>query len=124
MLRRILCAGFIATVVVSLAAAEEFGAAIVKIENGKMTFAKTKRGADKKTEKGPEETLPIADKVKVSVGTFNFKDKKYEQKEELASGLQNERFKNIGEKGVRAQLVTEDGKVTEVRVIEFRKKNQ
>jgi hypothetical protein len=86
-----------------------------------VTFIKFKKG-----EKGEEETLPVAEKVKVVKGKFNKEDKKVEVGEALENGLQNERFKNI-EKGVFAQIITDDGKITEIRVMEFKgfkKKNQ
>lgn len=123
MFRKVLCAGFVAMVVVSLAAAEEFMASIVKVDGSKVTFAKFKKGEKgKRFEKEAEESLPAAEKVKVGTGKFNFQEKKFEPGDALEGGLKNERFKNIGEKGLAARLVTEDGKITEIRVLEFKKK--
>jgi hypothetical protein len=125
MLRKFIAAGFVAAVVVSLVAAEEFAASITKVDSGKVTFAKLKKGEKGKLfERDVEQTLPVADKVKVSRGRFDFKEKKYEVTEELTDGLQNERFKKIGEKGMFARIVTnDDGKITEIRITEFKKKD-
>jgi hypothetical protein len=125
MLRKFIAAGFVAAVVVSFVAAEEFAASITKVDNGKVTFAKLKKGEKGKLfERDVEQTLPVADKVKVSRGRFDFKEKKYEVTEELTDGLQNERFKKIGEKGMFARIVTnDDGKITEIRITEFKKKD-
>lgn len=117
MLRKLLCAGFVAAVVVSLAVADEFGASIRKVDNGKVTFVKFKKGTgDKKFEvDGEPQTLPVADNVKVQGSKFN-KDEKKLETTDLEGGLKNERFKNIGEKGVVARITTDDGKITEIRL--------
>src|SRR5262249_30541907 len=126
MFRKAIFAGFVLAVTFSLAAAEEFRCVITKVEDGKVTFAKAKKGEDgKKGEKGPEETLPTASDVKVLQAKFNQETKKLEAGDALENGLKNDRFKSIGEKGVNATLVTsDDGKqIKEIRIFTFRKKN-
>lgn len=54
----------------------------------------------------------------------NKETKKVEAGEEIEGGLKNERFKDIGERGIRAQIITnDDGLVTEIRVFARKKKN-
>ncbi len=120
--RKLVVAGVVLAFSLGIACAEEFFARISKVEDGKVTFVKFKKG-DKK---GEEATLPVADKVKVVKGKFDFKSKKVEAGDALEGGLSNERFKKIGEKGLFAQLVTdEDGKkITEIRVMDFGKKKK
>lgn len=117
MIRKIACALFILGLSFSLAVAEEFGATIKKVEDGKITFAK--RDKDKKS--GDEMTLPLADKVKVVHGKFNKETMKLEAGDEVKDGLKNDMFTKIGEKGLFARVITdEDGKkVTEIRVFSF-----
>jgi hypothetical protein len=120
MLRKIVSAAFVAAVVVSLAGADEFFAGIRKVDGNNVTFVKFKKG---EKGKGEETTLPATATVKVLSAKFN-EDKKIDVGEALPNGLQNERLKNI-EKGVFAQIVTDDGKITEIRVLPpFKKKNQ
>jgi hypothetical protein len=123
MLRKVLCAGFVAAVIVSLAAADEFRAMIRSVEGGKVTFFKFKKGDDGKFAKGAEETLPAASNVKVVTGKFNRDTKSVEAGDALEGGLQNARFKNI-EKGVPAHIVTTDGKISEIRIFQGRKKKE
>jgi hypothetical protein len=98
--------------------ADEFGAVITKVQDGKVTFTKFKKGEGNKFEKGPEMTLPTAATVKVVSGKVNPETKKLEAGEPLAGGLKNERLANIGEKGVFATIVTDadNKKITEIRV--------
>jgi hypothetical protein len=128
MLRKIVCALFVLGLCVGLTFAEEFTAAITKVGDGKVTFAKTKFNKEnKKFEKGDEQTLPVADKVKVVKGKFNKETKKVEAGDEIENGLKNEMFSKIdSEKGVPATLVTDDDgkKITEIRVFIFGKKGK
>jgi hypothetical protein len=123
MVKRLVGAVVVLAVSVGFVFAEEFSASITKIEDGKVTFHRTKF-VDKKLEKGEKETLPLADKVKVM--TAKFAKGKIEPGDELPEGLKNERLQKIGEKGVGAQIVTNgDGKkITEIRVFQFGKKKK
>jgi hypothetical protein len=118
------CAGFVLAVGVSVVMGDEFFAAIREVKDGKVTFAKFNK-AEKKAE--DPMTLPAAANVKVMTGKFNKDTKKIEAGEELAGGLKNEKFSNIGEKGVMANITTsDDGKtITEIRVLpKFGKKKK
>ncbi len=119
MFRKFLSAAFVLAVVVSVVVGDEFMAGIRKVEGDKVTFNKFKKGeGDKKFDIGPEETLPAADNVKVVNGRPMKGDGKFviEAGDPLEGGLKNERFKNI-EKGVPAWVVTDGGKITEIRVL-------
>jgi hypothetical protein len=122
MLRRVVCCLFVLALCVGITLAEEFSAAITKVADGKVTFAKTKFDKDtKKLEKGKEETLPVDDKVKVVKGKFNKETMKLEAGDAIEGGLKNEMFTKIGEKGVNATIVTDkdNKKITEIRVFTF-----
>src|SRR3954447_7112169 len=123
MLRKAVFAGFVLAVTFSLAAAEEFRAIITKVEGSKVSFVRFKKGDDGKFEKGPEMTLPTASDLKVVNAKFNKDTKKVEPGDALENGLKNERFKDIGEKGVGATIVTDDdGKtIREIRIGGFGK---
>jgi hypothetical protein len=125
MIRKFVCAAAVLALVLGVALADEFGASISKISDGKITFAKTKFNKDtKKFEKGDEMTLPVAADVKVTKGKFNKETKKFEAGDPLDGGLKNEMFSKIGEKGVGATIVTDadNKKITEIRVFSFGKK--
>ena len=128
MIRRYACAVIAVCVSFGFALAEEFNASITKVEDGKVTFQKTKfNKEEKKVEKGDPMTLPAASDVKVTKTTVAFgggkgkgkgKGKDAAKAEPVDDGLKNEIFTKIGEKGVNATIVTDaDGKaITEIRV--------
>jgi hypothetical protein len=120
MLRITFCAAALLGLCVSLSLADEIRAVITKVEGNKVTFAETKG----KGEKGESRTLTAADNVKVVKGTYNKDTKKLEAGDAIAEGLKGEPFSNIGEKGVRATVITDGDKITEIRVGGGRKKNQ
>lgn len=114
-MRKIVAAVGVLVLGLSFVAADEFGGKITKVDGNKITL--TKRV--KKGEKGEEVTLTAVDNVKVVKGKFNKEDKKVEAGEALEGGLKNEAFR----KDVAARIITnDDGKITEIRVFEFRKK--
>lgn len=122
MIRKVLCALGVLGLCVGIALAEEFSATITKVSDGKITFNKTKFDKEtKKVDKGPEQTLPTADGVKVLKSKFNKETKKAEAGDALDGGLKNEMFTKIGEKGVRATIITDadNKKITEIRVSTF-----
>jgi hypothetical protein len=122
MLRKLLCATILLFSCIGLTLADEIRAVILKVEGDKVTFAPSKG----KGERGPEQTLPVTDGVKVVHGKFNRETKKVEAGDAIDGGLKNEIFSSekIGEKGVRATIVTDDEnkKITEIRVTPPRKK--
>jgi hypothetical protein len=118
MLRKCFGAAVVLLVSFGLLYAEEFGARITKVDGNKIEITKGKKG-----EKGEASTLTVADNVKVVRGKFN-DQKKVEAGEALPEGLKNEVFKK-SDKGVFARITTDDdGKVTQIVVIQFKKKNQ
>jgi hypothetical protein len=126
MLRKVIGALFALVLCFGIALADEFGAAITKVSDGKITFAKTKFNQDTmKLEKGPETTLPVAANVKVLKGKFSKEAKgKLEAGDPIEGGLKNEMFSTIGEKGLFSSIVTdsENKTITEIRVSTFKKK--
>ena len=124
MLRKTVCALAVLTLSVGLAMSEEFVGAIKKIEDGKITVAKFKKGEKKA---GEDMTLTLADNVKVVNAKFNKEEMKIEIGEALEGGLKNKRFEKIGKFGVFAQIVTTDDKVTQIAVFpefKFKKKKK
>jgi hypothetical protein len=100
--------------VVGVAMADEIRAIIIKVDGDKVTFAENKG----KGERGDEKTLPVSDKVKVVKGKFNPETKKLEAGDKIDNGLKNELFTKIGDKGLRALIVTDkdNKRITEIRV--------
>jgi hypothetical protein len=120
MLKRV-AAVAIMVVCCTLVIAEEYTASISKVDGGKVTFQKLKR-VDKKFEKdGDPMTLPVADNVKVNKGKFNKDTMKFDAGDEIKDGLKNEMFTKIGDKGVRATIITDadNKKITEIRTVQF-----
>ena len=111
MLRRVVGAAVVLALCVGIAVADEIQAIITKVEGDKVTFNEVKG-----KEKGAEKTLPVVDNVKVVKGKFNKDTKKFEAGDAISDGLKSELFTKIGEKGVQATIVTEDSKITEIRV--------
>jgi hypothetical protein len=121
MLRKAVCAAAVLAFAFSVAAAEEINGRILKIEDGKITVASK---YDKETKKFAEEkSYPLAKDVKVLTAKFNKEEKKVEAGEPLQGGLKNERLQNLGERGVRATVVTNNaGQVTEIRIFQGKRK--
>jgi hypothetical protein len=122
MLRKVVCAAVILVLSVGVAFADEIRAVITKVEGKNVTFAEMKG----KGEKGDEHTLPVAKDVKVVKGKFNKETKKVEVGDELEGGLKHKMFTSIGEKGVRALIITDDSnkKIKEIRVFGGKGKKQ
>jgi hypothetical protein len=96
------CAAAIVVFGLSAALADEFQATITKVDGGKITFKKGKA-----KELGEEMTLPATADAKVTKGKVNPDTKKVETGDVLPSGLKNDLFTKIGDKGVRATLTTD-----------------
>src|SRR4051812_39166543 len=113
MLRKVVGAAVMLVLCVGITLAEEFGAIITKVSDGKVTFMEFKGPG----EKGPEKTMPVADNVKVFKGKFNKETKKIEAGEALEGGMKNKLFAEMPEKGLFAGLVTDadNKKITEIR---------
>jgi len=98
---------------VGFVTAEEFMARITKIDGNKITFAKGfKKDADAK-----DSTAEAAKDVKVMNGEFKKGDAgfKMEPGDAIKDGLKNEMFTKMDEKGVFAQITTNDkGQITQI----------
>jgi hypothetical protein len=114
MFRSLVGAVLVLVLGVGVALAAEIRAIITKVDGNKITFSENKG----KGERGPAQTLPVADNVKVTQMKFNRDTKKLEAGDALKDGLKNEMFSKIGEKGVGATIVTDadNKKITEIRV--------
>ena len=102
MLRKFVCAAVIVVIGFGVALADEFGAIISKVDGNKITFKKFMKG-----EQGEETTLPVTADAKVTKGKFNADTKKLEAGDPIESGLKNEQFTKIGEKGLRVTITTD-----------------
>jgi hypothetical protein len=112
MLRKVIAASLVLVLSVGVVFADEIRAVITKVEGGKVTFAEMKG----KGQKGDEQTLPVAKNVKIVKGKFNRETKTVEAGDAIPNGLKNKMFTDISEKGVRALIITEDKKITEIRI--------
>jgi hypothetical protein len=113
MLRRVVTAVVVLGVFVGVAMADEIRAIIIKVDGDKVTFAENKG----KGERGDEKTLPVSDKVKVVKGKFNAETKKLEAGDAIEKGLKNEMFGKIGDKGMRAVVITDKDNKTITEII-------
>jgi hypothetical protein len=99
---------------------EEFRAVITRVADGQVTFTRTTASKDpRKGDKGDEQTLPLADHVKVAKGKVDKDTNEVEAGEPIAGGLKNEMFTRIADKGIKADLVTdsENKKIAEIYVL-------
>jgi hypothetical protein len=113
MLRKFACAAVIVVLGLGVALADEFTAVISKVEDGKVTFKKAKKGSE-------EMTLPVATTVKVTKGgNYNKDTKKVEDAVTVTEGIKSNQLSNIGDKGVRARITTDaDNKhITEIDIL-------
>ncbi len=127
MVRKIICALAVMAVSFGFVLADEFGAVITAVQDGKVTFQKFKKPAEKgkKGEKdGDPVTLPLASNATISRGKFNKEEKKIDIGDKLEGGLKNEAFAKVGEKGVFARITTDaDNKqVTQIILMGGQKK--
>jgi hypothetical protein len=108
MLRKFVCAAVIVVMGLGVALADEFTAIITKVDGNKVTFQKAKFDPDtKKFDKGPEMTLPVTADAKITKGKFNKDTKKLEAGDAIESGLKNDVFTKISEKGQFATITTD-----------------
>jgi len=81
---------------------------ITKIDGENVTVQTSKFNPEtKKLETGDAVTLKAAAKLEVFKGKRNAETKKTEAGDPIEGGLKAEALKNIGEKGVRATIVTD-----------------
>ena len=91
----------------TVAFADEFFARITKIDGNKITF---------KQKEKEEATLTAADNVKVQIGKFNFKEKKFEDLKDIDGGLKSEKLTS-GK--AFARITTEGDKITQIAIGSF-----
>jgi len=125
MLRKFVFGFVVVAFSVGVLSAAEMTGIITKVDGSKITFKEAKKGDDGKFIKGEYGTakeLTVVKDAKVMKGA-----KKGEEPTALSGGLTNDMFKNIGEKGVRARITTNDSDmVTEIVILggKGKKKNQ
>lgn len=119
MLRKVVAASLILVFCVGVTFADELFGRITKVEGNKVTFTPFKG-----KEKGEEQTFTVSKNVKVVKGKFNKETKSVEAGDELEGGLKHKMFKDIGEKGIFAQIVTDDNKIKEIRVMQRKGKKK
>jgi hypothetical protein len=123
--RTFVCAVAVTLATVCVATGEEFTAYILKVENGRVTFARYKfNKEEKKVEKGEPVTLPAATNIKVGKARFNKDTKKAEVGDPFPDGLNNELFRQLGENGLLARIETDadQRRVLSIAVSSFGKK--
>jgi hypothetical protein len=114
MMKRVVSAVVVLGFFAGLVLADEIRAVITKVDGDKVTFYESKG----KGEKGDEKTLPVAKDAKILHGKFNKETKKLEAGDKIEDGLKDKTFTSIGEKGVRALIITDDDNkaIKEIRV--------
>ncbi len=124
MLRKVIAASLVLVLSAGVVFAEEIRALITKVEGDKVSFYKMEGKGKEAKKTGDEQTLPVAKNVKIVKAKFNQETKTIEAGDDLPDGLKNKMFTEITEKGVRATIVTEDDKISEIRIFERRGKKQ
>jgi len=117
MLRKVVATALVLVLSVGVVFAEEFQAVITKVEGNKVSFFKLEGKGKEAKKTGDEITLPAAKDVKVVRRT-----KKGEDPEPIEGGLKHQMFSNIRGKGIRAQIVTDEKEIKEIRIFGGKKK--
>jgi hypothetical protein len=111
--RKLLSSMIILTLLLGISLAEEVLVVITKVEGNRVTFAESKGPGGK----GPEKTLPVADKLKVIAKSKLNKDTRTrEGGGVMAEGLKADLFARIDARGVRATIALKEDQITEIRV--------
>jgi hypothetical protein len=129
MSRKLFCSMFVMVLGVSFVAADEFTATITKVDGGKITYQKMKKGekkGDAPVKDGDPVVIAVDSKATIAKGMG--KKGKFEAGDKIEDGLKNEIFskEKLGEKGVGARITTEGegdkAKVTQILVLGGKKK--
>jgi hypothetical protein len=120
-MRKFVCAAVVTLFTFGVALGDEFFARITKVDDGKVTFTKAKKG-----EKGEEMTLPLAKTAKLVKGKFNKETKSIEAGDPLEREAVTKIMDRAGEKGVFAFIVTDadNKRITEIRFLGGKKKKK
>src|SRR5262245_28534284 len=105
-MRKFICAAVVVVVGLGVALGEEFNATITKIEDGKVTFTRKKKGEEPKTQ-----TLPMAASAKPNKGKFDADTKKIEVGDTITKEAFSEMVSKAAEgkaKGLNARITTDD----------------
>jgi hypothetical protein len=126
MVRKLFCSMLVMVLGVSLVAAAEYQGRILKVEDGTVTFQKTKgKGKDAENDGDPIK-LKVGKDAKVVAGKFDKDAMKVVDGDEIKDGLKNEMFSKTGKKGLNATVTTEgEGDkeaITKIRVFGGKKK--
>ena len=115
MLRKVVCLAVILCLSVGVVFADQFGALITKVDGNKVTFHPFNF---KDKQKGEEKTMKAAKDVKIVKAKFNKETKTIEAGDEIEDGLKSKMFAEIPEKGIFAQITTDDDnkRIKEIRV--------
>ena len=123
MVRKLFCAMIVMTVAIGFVAADPIQVRILKVEGDDVTFQKTKKAEKgKKAENDGDPVTKSAAGAVVAKMKFNKEEKKIEVGEKVESGLKNEIFTKISEKGVGARINIEGDKITEILIFGGKKK--
>ena len=125
MLRKVVSVAVILFLSVGVVFADQFGALITKVEGNKVTFYPF-QGKGKDAKKGEEKTMKVTKDVKVVKAKFNKETKTIEAGDEIEDGLKSKMFADIPEKGIFAQITTDDDnkRIKEIRVFAGKKKKE
>jgi hypothetical protein len=120
MFRKLVCAMFVMTVAVGFVLADEFQAAITKVEGSKITYQKYKKGAKgaKGEKDGDAVTIEVSKDAKIMKGMYDKDAKKMVAGDAIEGGLKHEMFSKASEeKGVMATITTDDDKKTVTQIL-------
>ncbi len=120
MYSRILASVIAFFVCLGYAQADEFAATLVKVADGKITFA---RGVGKKKK---EYTLPADDKCRIVAAKYDVKAKKIEAGDEIDKGLKNPLFEQLDKEPVEAWVRTngDNDRIVELRLYQSKTKKK
>src|SRR5262249_9196087 len=99
---KLVCAAVVVVICIGVGNGGGFRATISKVEDGKVTFKKGKKG-----EEGPAMTLPVAAKGKLTEGKVNLDTKQVEAEKEIEKGLKTEMSTKMAPDGIRATITTD-----------------
>jgi hypothetical protein len=121
MVRKMVCAMFVMTVVIGLAFAEEFNCSITKVDGNKITYQKFK----KKDKVGDPVTIEVAKDAKVAKGVLDKDTKKYSVGDAIEGGLKADVFAKASEdKGVQVRITTSDDNKSVTQILVLGKKGK
>ena len=126
MTRKLFCSMFVMVLGVGFVMAGEYQGRILKVDDGTVTFQKTKGKGKDAENVGDPIKLKVAKGAKVVSAKFDKDAGKLVDGDAVTDGLKNEMFSKTGKKGLNAMLTTEgEGDketITKIRVVGGKKK--